>query len=433
MRELKRLFKDEFKVCLMSHSSNSELHSYGFGLARVLSFARKHIPDALYSFHNMKAGYGNAGQDTGIILEQRPDLLGLSVCFWNIDRVEQILRGVRTSLPDTVVVLGGPSASGYGIQTNLPWLPDFIVHGEGEPAFLSLMEGLIRDDPKIQRVLNTRVEDRQKGRFQPMVLENVPTDLDTLGSPYLENIFTPPGELLYLESSRGCPNMCAFCVCGDSKHTLRYFDREMTRNELEWAVQNNKRKINFCDAALNYDSDHLRGIIGASHDADPGQSLSYTFALHSDYLNSDQIRLMSKWNIDCVTMGLNSINPQTFRPIRRGIDLSRFKESVRLIKELPNANITIMLGLPGDTVDGFRMTLEFCASLDIQVNCYELRVFPGTFFFDNASAFELRYDPADGMKAHSCFSFTENDMDTMREIFDSYIQTGCRFVRGDAD
>ena len=102
-------------------------------------------------------------------------------------------------------------------------------------------------------------------------------------------------------------------------------------------------------------------------------------------------------------------------------------------KELPNPNITILMGLPGDTVDGFKSTLDYCSALDIHVNCFELKVFPGTCFFDNASSFDLKYDADNGMNVLSSFSFSEDDLNSMRDLLSSYIKSGSRFCRVDKE
>jgi radical SAM superfamily enzyme YgiQ (UPF0313 family) len=420
------------KVCIISHSSRDEIYSYGYGATRVIAYALKSNSRAVFSFFDLKAGYGGAAQDLELIYNEQPDVLGLSVFIWNIKRVESILSEIRTRMPQIIVVLGGPSAPGYEILSTQPWLPDFIVAGEGELAFRSLLDHISDKSRTLDRVLHTPALQRRKGEFQPETIEQLPLELDPLFSPYLENLFVPPGELVYLETSRGCPNACAFCICGDRKHRLRFFSKNKIRQELRWALEKGMRKINLCDAAVNYATNHLRALVGAAHEADPGRELDFTFALHSDCLNPEQTRLLSQLNIRCATMGLNSITPATFAPARRAIDPARFRDSVRLLNELPNVNITILMGLPGDTVDGLKATLDYCSTLGVQINCYELRVFPGTHFFDHAADYDLTYDPAGDMKALSCFSYTQQDLDAMRELLFDYIKSGAPFVHGDS-
>ncbi len=435
-RRLKRcsaLMNYKFRVCLMSHSSGEKLSAYGYGPAKLLAAAKEKLlePDVRISFFDLKENFGDTQQDVEIVRNENPDILGLSVFLWNFDRVENILCNIRETLPDTIIVLGGPNAPGYELLSKQPWLPDFIVTGEGEEAFVSIVKKLVDGSLRSLDSISTKTDMRKKGLFKPQILSGCAQSLESSPSPYLTNVYVPPGELVYMETSRGCPNQCSFCVSGNERAKIRFFSLDIIRREIAWAFENCKKNINFCDAALNYNNKRLKEIAQAALDVDPSGKLSFTFALHADHLSAAQIEILSRLNIACATMGLNSTNPATFDTVKRSIDPEKFKEKVSLLKKLPNSNITIMMGLPGDTVDGFKRTLEYCASLDVQINCYELRVFPGTLFFDNASRFDLKYDLSDGLKALSCFSYSNDDLNSMRELFEQYAASSKRFVRGD--
>jgi len=95
------------KVCIISHSSRDEIYSYGYGATRVIAYALKSNSRAVFSFFDLKAGYGGAAQDLELIYNEQPDVLGLSVFIWNIKRVESILSEIRTRMPQIIVVLGG--------------------------------------------------------------------------------------------------------------------------------------------------------------------------------------------------------------------------------------------------------------------------------------------------------------------------------------
>jgi radical SAM superfamily enzyme YgiQ (UPF0313 family) len=419
----------------MSHSSQEKNYTYGYGPVKLLAVASHILPNSMfnYSFFDMKNGFGNIEQDLEIIVRSRPDILGFTVYLWSFQRIEQLLARVREALPKSIVILGGPSAGDFDKISTMPSLPDFIVVGEGEKSFLSLLEGIYNDDPFYLANLAVPVGERIKGCFKPTVLQETIGDLNWLTSPYLANLYSPPGELLYLETSRGCPNTCAYCVCGDSARKLRYFDIQMVKNEIIWAAQNNKRDIDICDSAINYHSERLIKITDAIHDVSSDDSLNFTFALHSDFIDSKQIKNLARIKVRCATMGLNSVNPSTFVPVGRIINRNMFSKKAIMLKELGNVNITIMMGLPGDTVDGFKATLDYCAALDIQINCFQLRIFSGTRFFREADKYGLKYDVYDGMKIKSCFSYNEDDLDRMREMFFSYRNQGAKFVWGDID
>jgi anaerobic magnesium-protoporphyrin IX monomethyl ester cyclase len=72
-----------------------------------------------------------------------PDVLGISCYIWNIRALARLLHPIRATLPDCVVVLGGPEV-GHRAADALMQYPeaDFILAGEGEVPFACLIDAL---------------------------------------------------------------------------------------------------------------------------------------------------------------------------------------------------------------------------------------------------------------------------------------------------
>ena len=81
-----------------------------------------------------------------------------------------------------------------------------------------------------------------------------------------------------------------------------------------------------------------------------------------DCLNEEKVRLLAEYARNrevWVELGLQTANEETAKIINRGYDLPCFTEAVRLLKqyELP-VIVHIILGLPGETEDDIRHTVE---------------------------------------------------------------------------
>ena len=82
----------------------------------------------------------------GELYRRQPDLLGFSCYLWNWERVRRLSRALKTVLPGTRIVLGGPEVSADPAEALEASGADFVLSGEGEEPFsrlcLALGDGL---------------------------------------------------------------------------------------------------------------------------------------------------------------------------------------------------------------------------------------------------------------------------------------------------
>ena len=161
------------------------------------------------------------------IVSHRPAVVGLSCYIWNISSIFRIIPLIKRELPEAVIVLGGPEVS-YRAASVLEENPfvDYIISGEGEAPFAMLINALYKgDDVTDLPGLCCRRED---GIFtsEPYTSREDPP------RPYSEEYFNKlEGRIAYLETSRGCPYRCAFCLsarCGG----VHFFDIERAKKEM---------------------------------------------------------------------------------------------------------------------------------------------------------------------------------------------------------
>jgi radical SAM superfamily enzyme YgiQ (UPF0313 family) len=109
------------------------------------------------------------------------------------------------------IVWGGPHATHFAASTlDLPYV-DYVVVGEGEEAFLDLLNFLAAGGPKPKSVAS---KSSQNATYN--VFANFPNVVDTYYADYPipRSYFCRRdgfARALALETSRGCPYRCAFC------------------------------------------------------------------------------------------------------------------------------------------------------------------------------------------------------------------------------
>ncbi|MGB1276076.1 MAG: B12-binding domain-containing radical SAM protein, partial [Nannocystaceae bacterium] len=199
-------------VALMGHSSSHEEFTYAFGLYRLKAYCEQlGLPHALTVFD--RASDDDEDEDFALLCKHAPDVIGLSAYIWSLPRVVRLVSRLRQALPEVLIVVGGPSASGFEELAIDASRPDLLVIGFGERTFANILTTYAAGelDARIEEVgdlISHRGEHPIRYR-----LARPAEDLDAYPSPYLLGMIDPKGRsTLYIETDRGCPYSCAFCI-----------------------------------------------------------------------------------------------------------------------------------------------------------------------------------------------------------------------------
>jgi radical SAM superfamily enzyme YgiQ (UPF0313 family) len=129
------------------------------------------------------------------ILARRPRLVGLGVYIWNAQPMLALVRILKSVAPAVVVVLGGPEVSHESEQQELCRLADHVIRGEADLAFRELCAAVLAGAPR------------------PHTIDAPLPHFGELALPYDEYTDTDIAHrIVYVESSRGCPFTCEFCL-----------------------------------------------------------------------------------------------------------------------------------------------------------------------------------------------------------------------------
>ena len=73
---------------------------------------------------------------------------------------------------------------------------------------------------------------------------------------------------------------------------------------------------------------------------------------------------------------MQSMDQAVLKLHQRPSDSPRFEQAVRDLAAVTNIELQIIFGLPGDTPEGFRRTLDYALSLPASVRAYHCLVLP---------------------------------------------------------
>src|ERR1035437_3494645 len=136
------------------------------------------------------------------------DVVAFSCYIWNITQTLEVAKKIKEINPNTKILLGGPEVS-YEWENVIALNEiDFIITGEGEIPFQEFLQSY----PNVEQVSNlVRKVDHQVVYNQKSVLFNLENYRNLM--PYADDdVEDLKNKVLYVETSRGCPYKCEFCL-----------------------------------------------------------------------------------------------------------------------------------------------------------------------------------------------------------------------------
>ena len=288
----------------------------------------------------------NLKDRTSHILEdlyrERADIYGFSCYIWNLNEMLALAEPLRRLLPASKLVLGGPEVSFATERFDGMELIDAIVCGEGERTFLALCEKIRRGEP-----------------FDRILQGETPDVMADEGILYRDGEVT--GNLLYYESSRGCPYSCAYCL-SSATQGLRQKSVAQTLADLEAfeRLDMDFKVIKFVDRTFNADVRRANAIWRAL--LDERFTKHYHFEVCATLLNEESFEILSRFPKGKIQLefGLQSTNTETLRASSRHIDPQRVIDTVGRIRRMGNIHVHLDLiaGLPYETYERFAKSFD---------------------------------------------------------------------------
>jgi radical SAM superfamily enzyme YgiQ (UPF0313 family) len=404
------------RVALLGHSSTHEEFTYAFGLYRIAAHCRSlGMPHAIHVLD--RPGEADEDEDLRRIAELDPHVVGLSAFIWSLPRIVRLVSRLRRELPGVLVVVGGPSATGFEDLATDDTRPDLVVVGFGERPFAAILSAHA-DGRLLERVGELgQVVSWLRGRKEALGRPELESDLDVFASPYLEGAIDPAGrDTLYVETDRGCPYSCAFCIESTAPPKVARFSLARIEAELVWARAHGLRQIELCSAILNLDTAWLEAFVQMVERIDPDRRLAFSAALFTTHLDERQAELFGRLAMKSALFGLNTINPATFKGLRRVIRPDGFREKIELFARHARPQVSLIMGLPGDTPEGLRDTLRFADTLPADLMLFRFMVLPRTLYYEQRRALKLEIDLEHDNRILATYSWSRDDLARMEAI-----------------
>lgn len=294
------------------------------------------------------------------LFQKKPDVVGFSCYIWNINETIAVIRMLKTVLPNVKIVLGGPEVS-YDVHE---WIRkheeiDFIIMGEGEVSFKEMLRYFNGEIPleKVPGICYLE-EGKLEIHAQPPKI-----DLREIATPFRfeEDLPHLGKRIQYIETSRGCPFSCQFCL-SSIEVGVRYFNREKIKEDIRYLMNNGAKTIKFVDRTFNISRSYAMEMFQFLIDEhQPG--VVFQFEITADIMRPEVIQFLNDnapKGLFRFEIGVQSTNDLTNDLVKRRQNFEKLTRTVTMVKEggKIDQHLDLIAGLPEEDYASFRKTFN---------------------------------------------------------------------------
>ncbi|MHA1264599.1 MAG: B12-binding domain-containing radical SAM protein [Candidatus Helarchaeota archaeon] len=323
-----------------------------------------------------------------------PDIVGitaLSSYYNEMRRLARILQPLN--IP---IILGGVHVSALPKRSLYECKADFVVIGEGEYTLLELLNKWSDENARKEIKGIAYIDD---GRFIQTPKRKLISNLDEIPFPAWDLInplkypLQPHGAIAKrsvvapILTTRGCPFACTYCASTHFwGHKFRRRSAPNIVDEIELLVDKFRvREIHIWDDNFTLIRKHVvefcREVLR--------RKLDLTFAcpngVRIDTLSKELLTLMRRTGFYSLTFAIESGSQTILNNVNKKLNLKIIPTTIKVAKKLGFIIPSFFIfGLPGETYETARRTIQFAKSLPIDLPSFFIaKPLPGSQLFED--------------------------------------------------
>jgi anaerobic magnesium-protoporphyrin IX monomethyl ester cyclase len=339
------------------------------------------------------------GLDVDEVVERtarfRPELVGMTVLTPSAPVCSDISTRLRGRLPGVNIVWGGVHADVFGPDIVRSREANFAVHGDGEITVCELVDALASGETDFSSIEGlTWLGD---GRAVTNTARPINQDLDGLPYPawhlfpYHKYGLLPFADfakpVLTISGSRGCPYRCDYCsLIHTGGKVYRRRDPIKIVDEYEYLVDRfGVKQIGFIDPIFPLVKKDLAPFCAELVARGLDKKCQWLSETRADRLDEETTQMMYDGGCRRVLMGIESGVDMLLGNVNKNITTDKVRIGVKNAHKAGLQSVGLfMIGMPGETPEMTRETVEFAVELDLDFAKFAITVpFPGSKLFED--------------------------------------------------
>lgn len=327
------------------------------------------------------------------VVALKPDVVGFGATTPEFVHTCNALKEIKEQTGCATVV-GGPHVSAIPIETLRDNAHiDYVVCHEGEYTFCDLLRVI---EAKGNPGKVSGLAYRQDGQPVLTAPRGAINNLDELPWPAWDLVpmdkyyFADPRsgikKMASVTTSRGCPFNCIFCFSMHGRK-IRYRDPKLVVDEIEALKRRyGTEYIFFHDETLTFD--RKRTMTMLQDMIDRKLNVEWTCMTRAASLDDEVVAKMAESGCTRASLGIESGSQKILDSAKKHVDKTTLQQAFRLLdRHGIEGRGSLILGLPGETAETIRETIDFVKTLDVKVAAYNIVTpYPGTVLYDMAKA-----------------------------------------------
>ena len=254
-----------------------------------------------------------------------------------------------------------------------------VIAGEGEKKWVEFLQHFKN---KILPTVETLTD-----------WESYGTNLPKLTPAYIKDDLSQlKNRIVYLETSRGCPYLCSFCLSALDK-TVRFFDDRTIHQQINLLIKGGVTKIKFVDRTFNLKPSHMKELMRWLLKFN---GVAFHFEVVGDLLTNDLLNFLETVpkGMFQFELGVQTTDQSAQEKIKRKQNNKKLFSAIeRLISsDKIHIHCDLIFGLPGETLDDILKSFEeVCMLRPHELQLGFLKFLPGAPIKKIIDDYEYKY------------------------------------------
>lgn len=280
------------------------------------------------------------------------------ICFscyiWNITPTLKAAAAIKAKYPHIKILLGGPEVSYEWEEIIEKPDVDYIIVGEGEIPFTDFLHVY----PNTAQVPNLVHKDQGYVQYNKSEPSFDVKEFDGRNPYQYEDPTTLKHKVAYIETSRGCPYKCSFCLASlDNK--VRYLPIQTIKDNLLYLMKHGK-VIKFLDRTFNIKKDFTLDLFQFILDNHyPGNV--FQFEITADIVHPDIIAFINEKvpkGLFRFEIGIQTVNQKSNLEVMRKQNFEKTSGVIHALESRIELHLDLIVGLPFEYWDDLKYSFE---------------------------------------------------------------------------